>query len=305
MGSQTSARIREPAVAGAFYPRDPLTLARTVEQYLSAEPPRTYLPETLRILLTPHAGYLYSGGVAGAGFAQVKQFTKVILLGVSHQARFDYMAVSGVRGWQTPLGQVTLDRDAITRLRCASGVFRLDDAIHEDEHGLEVQLPFLQTALSAFQIIPLLLGGANPTTLDAAAETLADSLDGHTLLVISSDLSHYPCQTDARRVDRQTLDAILALDAGRFQTVITSQLRGGIPGLLTCACGAAAIVVALQIAKRLSLRRVRLLRYCNSGDVSGDSQRVVGYASVGFYSATDPRSTPGSSRRNPAVGHNP
>jgi AmmeMemoRadiSam system protein B len=286
MPNSSTPQTRLSVCAGSFYPADPAELLTWIERCLVT--PSEDVPPP-RILIVPHAGYLYSGAVAGAGFAQVKNVSRVILLGVSHYAAFDHAAVYTGDFWKTPLGKVATDHDTIGALLRSSAAFRADNTVHNREHGLEVQLPFLQVVLHEFQLVPLLLGGEDGNLPRRVAATLAGVLDEHTLLVVSSDLSHYPSQADAERVDRCTLDAILTLDPARFQQAIAQQLSSGVRGLFTCACGAKAIDTALRVAQTLRLETAQVLAYTNSGEVSDDSRQVVGYASVGFYGATNTR----------------
>ena len=268
---------RLPAVAGAFYPDTPARLSTMVARMLDAEEEA----EVPRILIAPHAGYVYSGPVAGAGFARVGRPSRVILLGVSHRHRFEHVAASGMARWQTPLGTVDVDRTMTDALVDASPLFTIDDDVHRQEHGLEVELPFLQTMLEDFRIVPLLLGGEQDDLVQRVSAVLAARMDETTLLLVSSDLSHYPTQADAERIDRATIRAILSLDPAQFKQAISNP--AGIPGLATRACGAAAIRVALHIARRLGMTHARLFDYRNSGDMGGDPQSVVGYASIGVF----------------------
>lgn len=281
MASNVLARIRQPAVAGSFYPADPSGLAALVDRLLangSMERPAA----APAVLIVPHAGYLYSGPVAGVGFAQIGDVRQVVLLGCSHHARFDGAVVCGSAQWRTPLGAVRVDEPAVARLLDAPP-FRRDDRVHRPEHALEVELPFLQRKLADFTIIPVLLSQPTPTQAQQVSAALARLVAGGALLVVSSDLSHYPSQADAERVDRRTIEAILAGDVAAFQTAIEVQLAAGIPGLHICACAAEAIKVGMAVARLLSLGAARLLKYQNSGSVSSDAARVVGYAAVGFY----------------------
>ena len=228
-----------------------------------------------RILIVPHAGYFLSGRVAGAGFAQVRDCTTVILLGVSHRSEFETVAVYLGDSWQTPLGTVPIDRDLVLDLVAACPIFRINNGVHKYEHTLEVR-----SVLEDFRIVPLLLG--NHLAIRDASAALARVFNDQTLLVVSSDLSHYLSQTEAEMVDRPTIDAIMSLDPEQFEVVMFRQMRRGMTGLLTCACGASAVEVALRMAQHLRFDQAVLLAYANSGSVTGDSHRVVGYASIAF-----------------------
>jgi AmmeMemoRadiSam system protein B len=214
----------------------------------------------------------------------------VILLGVSHHYLFEGAAISDCRYWQTPLGKVEIDRDTVAILLRTSSAFKLNNRVHEPEHGLEVQVPFLQRVRVDFQIVPILLSPESAQDVERVSRELAQIMDDLTLLIVSSDLSHFPRQADADRVDTCTINAILSGDSDRFQEVTTAQLAAGVSALYTCACGAEAIKVGLNITRLRDLNAFRLLAYANSGQVSGDSSRVVGYAAIaGYRSGGDKR----------------
>lgn len=275
--TESPSHIRPPAVAGSFYPSDPMRLKHQVEAFLA----QAQRDPSARIVIAPHAGYTYSGQTAGFGFAQLRQADTVILLGVSHRDFLERAAVYHGDSWQTPLGNVTINQQVAEQLLQAESIFYLDNRAHQHEHGLEVEVPFLQVTLDDFTIVPVLMSKAQPAFIDRVAAALADIVDDRTVLVVSSDLSHYPAQSDAEQVDRQTIDAILSGDIAGFREAIRA--AGSFPGLVTCACGAAAIEVGLKVAERLQLNDIRLLHYTNSGTISGDPAQGVGYAAIGFY----------------------
>lgn len=278
MPDKRRTQIRKPVFAGLFYPVDPSTLTELIQQCLRGH--TSPIAEKPRILIVPHAGYLFSGKVAGAGFAQVRDCSNIILLGVAHRQRFNTVAVYWGACWQTPLGRVAVNRDMVCELANSYSAFCIDDDVHQYEHALEVQVPFLQEVLEDFRIVPLLLG--NRHAIGTVSAALARVFDDQTLLIVSSDLAHYPCQADAERVDRRTIEAILSVDPNNFRKVITTQMQEGVVGLLTCACGAAAIEVALRLAQLLHLCKSHMLAYQNSGYMRGDTRSVVGYASIAF-----------------------
>jgi AmmeMemoRadiSam system protein B len=263
---------RPPAVAGTFYPQDAVQLARMVDIYL--KPVVAFQP---LLLIVPHAGYVYSGDVAGAAFGSASDVDRVILVGVSHNHAFTDVRLSAVESWQTPLGNVMLNRSIISRLLDRYPIFRIDEAVHRREHGLEVQLPFLQRQLPDSTIVPILLSHLAPDGLEQFVEAVLTLLERRTLLVISSDLSHYPMPDDAERVDGMTIQKILDNDIAAFDRHLQLPARHTIPGLATCACGALAIKAGMLIASRLQLEG-QLLRYANSGTASG----AVGYAAIAY-----------------------
>lgn len=273
---------RTPAVAGAFYPADKTTLINQINGFLEkAEIAEE--EETLRILILPHAGYDYSGQTAAWGFKQLEKqnYSKVIILGASHRTYFQEAAVYNQGSWQTPLGEVNIDEELTNSLINQSGLIKANLAVHEQEHSLEVELPFLQKMLTDFEIVPILLGHSNKEVLEVLAEAISNNFDGQTLLVISSDLSHYPEYEVANKVDKETIDAILTGEVDEFSQKIEENLDQS--GVETCACGADAIKVAMMVAKKIKSNKIKLLNYTNSGDTGGDKSRAVGYASIGFY----------------------
>lgn len=259
--------IRPAAVAGLFYSENAATLHGDIEALLAAAAPLTTLPRPPKALIVPHAGYIYSGPVAAKAYAQLRplrdRVRRVVLLGPVHRVPVRGLALPNVAAFSTPLGTVALDHEWVERLRLLRQV-TVSSAAHAMEHSLEVQLPFLQTVLSDFRLVPLAVG-------DAHAEQVAEVIDAawggaETLIVVSSDLSHYLSYEHARRVDAETCDAIV-------------QLRGELDH--DQACGGTPINGLLQVARRRHLTP-HLLDLRNSGDTAGDRARVVGYAAVGF-----------------------
>ena len=269
MKAEHANSIRQPAVAGRFYPSDPGELRETVDALLgqaSSEPDAT-VPKAL---IAPHAGYIYSGPVAASAYALWRParvtLRRVIMLGPSHWVAFEGLALSSHSAFQTPLGLVPIDPGAAELLCLLPQVSVLDEG-HGREHSLEVQLPFLQRVLAHFQIIPLVVGDAEP---EAVAEVLEALWGGsETGIVISSDLSHYHTYPIARECDRQTAHVIEALD----------------PDQLTPAqaCGGHPIRGLLLAASRHHLS-ARTLDLRNSGDTAGPRDQVVGYGAFAFDS---------------------
>lgn len=252
--------IREPAVAGMFYPADAEELRAQLRSFFAASRPRDLVPKAL---IAPHAGYLYSGPIAAEAYRTLmplrRTIRRVILIGPSHRLAFRGIAASGAGAFRTPLGDVRVDAD-LTARALQSPATQILDAAHAQEHGIEVHLPFLQDRLDTFTFLPLVVG-------DATAKQVADVLDltwteDDTLVVISSDLSHYYDYETARRMDAATSRAIEAL---RPQDIAFEQ-----------ACGRLPIQGLLLVAQKRKLRAVTLdLR--NSGDTAGPRDQVVGY----------------------------
>jgi hypothetical protein len=257
--------IRQPAVAGMFYPGDPGELHHQVQDYLREA---VAAPRSPKAIIAPHAGYAYSGPVAASAYASLaprrKQIRRVVLLGPSHRVPLDGMAVSSADFFATPLGEIAIDQEAVQHLLTLPQV-RVMDAAHQLEHSLEVQLPFLQEILEDFRLVPVVVGDSTP---DEVAEVMEMLWGGQeTLLVISSDLSHYQDYETARRMDRATSDAIEALAPQRIH--------------YDDACGRNPVNGLLLAARRRGLRASTLdLR--NSGDTAGPRDRVVGYGAYVF-----------------------
>ncbi|HEX6733598.1 MAG TPA: AmmeMemoRadiSam system protein B [Azonexus sp.] len=257
---------RPPAVAGMFYPAAASTLRASVDVMLAAAP-ATAMAQP-KAIIVPHAGYIYSGPTAACAYAALapwrQTIRRVVLLGPTHRVAVRGLALPSCRAFATPLGEIRLDTAAMAALDELPQV-RRNDAAHALEHSLEVQLPFLQRALDEFTLIPLAVGQAEP---EAVAEVLECLWGGdETLLVISSDLSHFLPYATAQQVDRNTCQHILALDA----RLDPEQ-----------ACGAYPINGLLLLAGRRGLQ-AGLLECCNSGDTAGDRERVVGYAAFAFH----------------------
>ena len=262
MSEGTRPKIRPPAVAGSFYPGDAAGLARAVEAYLEAATPANGEAPP-KALIVPHAGYVYSGPVAASGYVILRgsgtAVRRVVLIGPAHRVPLRGLAAPRADLFRTPLGDVPIDHAAIEPLLSLAYVERSDSA-HAEEHSLEVQLPFLQHLLSRFDLVPLVAG-------DASAEEVAEVLERlwggpETLVVISSDLSHYHDWKSATRLDAATSRAIEELAPERLDH--------------ESACGRIPVAGLLLQARRLGLR-VRALDLRNSGDTAGPRDQVVGY----------------------------
>jgi len=259
--------IRPAAVAGFFYPADPGRLADDVEQCLRRVPEAPPRPRPPKLIVVPHAGFVYSGPIAAHAYARLApwraRLTRVVLLGPAHRMPVRGLAAPTVAAFETPLGRVSLDRDSLERLRALPQVV-FDDRPHAVEHSLEVQLPFLQRVLDTFTLVPLAVDDASPDDVAAVLDLLWGG--DETLVVISTDLSHYLPYARARARDRATVQRVLA-----FDSAITPNE----------ACGAVPLNGALVVARRRGLVP-QLLDLRNSGDTAGDRTRVVGYGAVAF-----------------------
>jgi MEMO1 family protein len=264
------ARTRAPAVAGLFYPRDPVRLQTEVLELLGGDAPASKVVP--KALIAPHAGYVYSGRVAGVAFAKLRAsaqtITRVVLIGPAHYVHLGGIAAPRVEAFETPLGRVRVDTETCSQI----GRFEFvtpTDAPHEPEHALEVELPFLQTVLSSFKLVPLVVGDAAP--LDVA-HLLRQLWDGpETLIVVSSDLSHYNSYETAQRLDLSTVAE--AIEQGEWASLGSRR-----------ACGWVAVAGLLIETRRRGLGAYRLA-LCNSGDTAGSRDRVVGYGAWMFGEA--------------------
>jgi hypothetical protein len=251
-----------------FYPKAPPALAAEVRAHLAGAQTRLGpTGATPKALIVPHAGFVYSGPIAASAYARLAAgrdtIRRVVLLGPTHRVPVRGLALPSARAFATPLGTVSVDREAAAAARMLRQVCE-SDAAHALEHSLEVQLPFLQAVLADFSIVPFAVGDATPGEVAEVIELLWGGAE--TLFVVSSDLSHYHRYAEAREIDRSTADAILALS----ETLDHEQ-----------ACGATPINGLLLAAHRHGLRP-ELLDLRNSGDTAGDRSRVVGYASFAF-----------------------
>lgn len=278
----TQLPVRPPAVAGQFYTDNPSELKAQVEEFLSQATPSAEIKGKPRILIVPHAGYAYSGQTAAAGFKTLvgQTYKTVILLGASHSAAFAGAAIFPEGTWETPLGQVEVDASLTREIADKNQQFHLNSQAHALEHSLEVELPFLQVVLKDFRIVPILLGQIDESTEQKLAAALAAVMEESTLLVVSSDLSHYPTREVAEKVDAETVEGILTGEVEKFDQAMQSSLSQGYPNLVTCACGESAIRIGMRVAQNLKLSGWHKLALTNSGKATGESERVVGYAAL-------------------------
>ena len=264
-------QIRPAAVAGAFYSSDAQILNRDLDLLL-AQASKTATPDPVpKALIVPHAGYLYSGPTAALAYRRLTlgrgEITRVVLLGPAHRVAVRGLALPHVQAFATPLGQVRLDQEACARLLDLKQVV-LSDASHAQEHSLEVQLPFLQKVLGDFALVPLVVGEASALEVAQVLESVWGGTE--TLIVISSDLSHYLPYAQAQRIDQHTCDMILNLQTG----ISHEQACGGTP------------INGLLLAAKQHGLKPELLDLRNSGDTAGTPDKVVGYAAFAFMVKT-------------------
>jgi MEMO1 family protein len=264
--------LRPPAVAGRFYPADPEELSR---QVAALAPSTEEAPRPAIACVVPHAGYRYSGHVAGAVYARLKLPRRFLLLGPRHFPRGKRQAILSEGAWQTPLGRAEIDSELARELMRAYPELSEDEVAHQTEHALEVQLPFLQSLSGDFRFVPIALGTTEYAQLESLGRALAEVLrkqSDSVLMIASSDMNHYESDEVTRRKDRLALQRVLELDArGLFDTVRHEGIS---------MCGFGPVVSVLTAARLLGAARATLVRYATSGDINGDRNEVVGYAGV-------------------------
>lgn len=264
--------VRHPAVAGRFYPLDAETLRQEVRGFLS--PPAT-TPISALGCIAPHAGYVYSGHVAGAVFSALQIPELCLVLCPNHTGMGRPLAIMSEGSWETPLGEVPIDGGFAAALKQLCPVLEEDSAAHRSEHAAEVELPFLQERQSKLRLVPIALGTRHFEILKQLGEAIAVAIAGQNapvLILASSDMNHYESDALTRVKDHIAIEAILALDARALYDVITMQHIS--------MCGFGPAVAMLTAARKLGATSAELVKYATSGDISGDRDMVVGYAGV-------------------------
>jgi AmmeMemoRadiSam system protein B len=263
--------LRHTAVAGRFYPKDRATLQKDVRSYLSHQG----APVPALGCVAPHAGYIYSGAVAGAVFASVDLPRRIIVLCPNHTGKGRPLAIMSSGAWETPLGAAPVDSALAGALMKRFPLLTEDEAAHRGEHAIEVELPFLQALRLDFTFVPIALGTGQFDILEKLGEAVAETVRAENepiLIVASSDMNHYENDAVTRMKDHKAIERILALDArGLFDVVTREDIS---------MCGFGPAIVMLTASKRLGATSAELIRYATSGDVSGDREMVVGYAGV-------------------------
>ena len=271
--------IRLPAVAGRFYPDDPERLRAAVDSFLAPGPEekREERKVRARACLVPHAGYVYSGGVAGEVYRRIEIPKRVILLGPRHYPRGAPLAILSDGAWHTPLGMAPIDHLLAEKIARAFPPLREDEVAHSAEHSLEVQLPFLQVLAPGFTFVPVALGTVRFEDLVLVGEGIARALASQgeeVLMLTTSDLNHYEDDATTRVKDGKAIEQLLTLNAFRlYDTCRREQIS---------MCGLGPAVAMLTALQALGARKAELVKYATSADVSGDVQSVVGYAGMTF-----------------------
>jgi AmmeMemoRadiSam system protein B len=265
------ATVRHPAVAGRFYPADRDSLLADVNSYLSP----SEAPVAALGCVAPHAGYIYSGPVAGAVYAGLNVPQHCIILCPNHTGRGQALSIVTHGAWEIPLGAVSIDEQLASELLHVFPELREDSDAHRAEHAIEVQLPFLQARRANFRFVPVALGTSRYESLAGLGDALAKvigNMKERVLIIASSDMNHYESDEITRVKDHKAIESILALDPrGLYDTVMTQHIS---------MCGFGPAVSMLTAAKKLGATHAELVKYATSGDVSGDRDMVVGYAGI-------------------------
>src|SRR5579863_9412526 len=266
--------VRHPAVAGRFYPRDPESLREEVNSYLKKDDSLQAASAAIGCI-APHAGYVYSGHVAGAVFARIKIPQRCIVICPNHTGIGWPLAIVSDGEWETPLGNVPIDAALAAGLKQRCPALQKDAAAHRGEHAAEVELPFLLLRQPKLTFVPIALGTQNPDTLEQLGVAIADVVAAENdpvLIVASSDMNHYESDVVTRAKDHRAIERILTLDSRGLLEVVTQQNIS--------MCGVGPAVAMLTAAKKLGATSAELVKYATSGDISGDRNMVVGYAGV-------------------------
>ncbi len=267
--------LRLPAVAGRFYPSNPTELTALIRKCTAADP--GHQPVSVRTCLVPHAGYVYSGPVAGAVLARIALPRKIIILGVRHYPRGEPAAILSSGAWRTPLGDARIDEELAEALKKACPLLQEDSVAHSTEHSLEVQLPFLQVLAPDFTFVPVALGTMQFESLVSVGEAIGRVLEAskeNVLLLTTSDLNHYQDDATTRVKDRKAIEQLLVLDArGLYDTCREEEIS---------MCGLGPAVAMITALNALGAKKPELVKYATSADVSGDRSAVVGYAGMIF-----------------------
>ncbi len=273
--------VRQPAVAGRFYPADAQRLRAEVETFTTARADAVAdsAPKIHALgCIVPHAGYIYSGHVAGAVYRRLDLPRRMVILCPNHTGMGEPLAIMSRGAWHTPLGDAVIDEEMADHLKALMPLLTEDQEAHRSEHALEVQLPFLQVLAPEFQFVPITVGTGNFEVLSALGVVIgavAAEASEPPLVIASSDMNHYESDDITRVKDRRAIDQVLALDPrGLYEIVHEARIS---------MCGYGPAVVMLTAARKLGATQAQLVRYATSGDVSGERDQVVGYAGIAVY----------------------
>ena len=283
--SKPAANLRLPAVAGQFYPDDPVKLRAAIDAFLADAV--NVKSERPLVLIAPHAGIIYSGQIAADAYRQLRgqDYDLVVILGTNHtDPAFDKVSVNPAGGFKTPLGTTAIDEEVARRLLSSDPDCVTELSVHQSEHSVELQLIFIQVVFPSAKIVPLVIGKPNLELCERLGAAVAEAVQGRKALVVaSSDLSHYPSYDGALKADAAVLRAAVSLEPQQVQAAAQAGLKMRIPQLSTCACGEGPIMAAMAAARAMGATRGMVVSYANSGDaLVGQRGRVVGYGAVIF-----------------------
>jgi hypothetical protein len=275
--AMTGEKIRESAIAGSWYPGESENLKKMLQDFLE-KVPEPVCPGQLTALISPHAGYVYSGQTAAYAykFLEKQSYDTVVVIAPSHRARFAGVSVYDQGGFKTPFGVMPLDTEIISALKAKDAAIRFIPEAHASEHSLEIQLPFIQYLMPKARLVPLVMGDQSLQLCQSLAKTIADTVKGKSvLLVASTDLSHFHPDKEARKLDQVVQDKVKNFDPEGLGNALASG---------ECeACGGGPVAAVMLAAKMLGANQTQILKYSNSGEISGDYERVVGYLSAAIW----------------------
>jgi AmmeMemoRadiSam system protein B len=271
--------LREPAVSGMFYPDNPGVLQQDINIYLESAVMPNLEGDVIGII-SPHAGYVYSGPVAAYSYKAIagREYDTVIIIAPSHTAYFDGVALWDKGGFKTPLGEINVDEEIALRMVDLGGVIQPNRDAHRQEHSLEVQLPFLQVVLNGFSVVPLIMGTQTADMCNELSQSIYEVVHRSKkkfLIVCSTDLSHYYSYEKAVKLDKGIIEQIEGFNISGVIDIIEQGKAE--------ACGAGPLIATMLLSEKLGASQGKVLKYANSGDVSGDRNRVVGYLSAALY----------------------
>ena len=281
--------VREPAVAGRFYPESESELTKKLNLFFTELENENLItipdPDKITALIVPHAGYVFSGKVAASAFSYLKPVNyieRVILIGTSHYSLIGGASVFNGLAYKTPMGNINIDQSIVESLM-QHPLFKFEPNAHENEHSLEVQLPFLQYIIkNDFSIVPILIGTENTDKLNELAFELKKHINDNTLIVVSTDLSHYPDYENANYVDKKTIDMLATGDKKNLLEHLRKMESKNVSNLATCMCGWSSVYTLMTMLENEPGVKYHPVKYANSGDINlyGDKNRVVGYQSM-------------------------
>ncbi len=279
-------KIRSAMFAGQFYPSSTKELKRKIDNFLKAVPDNK-IHGDIKALITPHAGYDFSGLVMAYAFKQLagKKINTVVIIGNSHKAYFDGMAIDDNEVWQTALGKVIVDKELADKLIRADKAIKYNGLVHKQDHVLEVEIPFLQVVLNSnFKIAPILFGNKYDWSYKKLAQALKNNLKDNDLVVISTDMSHYPEYGDANKIDQGSLEKIKSGKVEDLEKYIKKIEKSNYDNEQTTLCGIDAVKTGLELCNLAEWNKIQILKYANSGDAPliGDKKNVVGYGAIAF-----------------------